>query len=555
MNTRILFAFGIAVSLSALSQANGQAAAPEGTSGPTRPFAVHMTTRTVQAVKYQHRGGETKINFAGTSVMPSAGGVAEVKSQRGSMAIEAEFSDLQKPTAFGTEYLTYVLWAISPEGRAVNLGEVLVGGNHRSKINVTTDLQAFAMIVTAEPYYAVRQPSDVVVLENVVRSDTKGTVEAVNAQYELVGRGGYIPTGYKFDPVVLDAKLPLEFMEARNAVRIAQSEGAEQYAAESYQHAVKLMDTADRYATEKHSSKKELIATSRETVQTAEDARAIAVKNVEEATRNGERQSSADALAQSQAESTRAQADAAASQANMAAAQVNAATAQAQADNSRADAATSQANMAAAQANAAAAQAQADKSQADMTANQAASAAQINAANAAADQSRAAAQTAEQNVHQADSDKAALRAQLEARLNEILQTRDSARGLIVNMSDVLFDTGKFTLNPGAREKLAKVAGILVSYPSLNTEVGGYTDNVGNDDRNQTLSERRAQAVRDYLVNQGVATEAVSARGFGNSSPVASNDNSGGRQSNRRVELVVSGEVIGVPTSGPTASIR
>ena len=206
----------------------------------TPTFRVTVISRSVQAVNYKHRSGASKLDFAGTDLMPSANGVAEVNSKRGSIAIEAEFGDLQKPTTFGNEYLTYVLWAISPEGRAVNLGEVLLGGNHRSKLNVTTDLQAFALIVTAEPYYAVRQPSNVVVLENVVREDTKGTTEAVNAKYELMERGGYIPTGYKFDPVVLNAKLPLEFFEARNALRIAQSEGAEQYASDSYQHAVQV---------------------------------------------------------------------------------------------------------------------------------------------------------------------------------------------------------------------------------------------------------------------------------------------------------------------------
>src|SRR4029077_7625152 len=174
--------------------------------------------------------------------------------------IEAEFGNLQKPTTFGNEYLTYVLWAISPEGRAMNLGEVLVGDTHRSKLHVTPDLQAFALIVTAEPYYAVRQPSNAVVLENAVREDTKGTTEAVNAKYELTERGGYIPTGYKFDPVVLNARLPLEFFEARNALRIAQSEGAEQYAGGSYHHAVQLMNNADEYATRKHIDRKPLIA-------------------------------------------------------------------------------------------------------------------------------------------------------------------------------------------------------------------------------------------------------------------------------------------------------
>jgi hypothetical protein len=190
-------------------------------------------------VSYGHRSGSTKIDFQGTDLMPGAAGEAKVESKRGTMSIEAEFSGLDRPTSFGTEYLTYVMWAISPEGRPVNIGEVLVGDNHRSKLDVTTDLQAFALIVTAEPYYAVRRPSNVVVLENEIRSDTVGATEAVDAKYELIDRGGYIPTGYHFDPVVLNAKLPLEFFEARNAVRIAKSAGAETYATASYENAVR----------------------------------------------------------------------------------------------------------------------------------------------------------------------------------------------------------------------------------------------------------------------------------------------------------------------------
>jgi outer membrane protein OmpA-like peptidoglycan-associated protein len=389
----------------------------------------------------------------------------------------------------------------------------LVGGNHQSKLDVTTDLQAFALIVTAEPYFAVHQPSNVVVLENVVRADTKGTSEAVHAKYELMERGGYIPTGYKFDPVVLDAKVPLEFLEARNALRIAQSEGADRYAAESFQHATRLMNTADGLATAKHSSKKELIATSRDAVQTAEDARAIAVKKMDEARSASERQESADEQAKLQT----------------------------QADNATQQMQKAQSDSANAQAN--------------MAASQAASAAEVSAAHADADQSRVAAQVAQQNEHQADSDKATLRAQLSERLNEILNTRDSARGLIVSMSDVLFETGKSSLNPGAREKLAKVAGILVSYPSLAIEVGGYTDNVGGDAMNQKLSEDRAGSVRDYLVKQGVATASVSAKGYGDASPVASNDNASGRQENRRVEMLVSGDAIGSPANATVGSLR
>jgi outer membrane protein OmpA-like peptidoglycan-associated protein len=440
------------------------------------------------------------------------------------------------------------LWAISPEGRAVNLGEVLVGDNHRSKLQVSTDLQAFALIVTAEPYYAVRQPSNVVVLENLIREDTKGTSEAVNAKYELMERGGYIPTGYKFDPVVLNARLPLEFFEARNALRIAQSEGAEQFAPDSYQHAVQLMNNADGYAISRHMDRKPLIAVSREAVQTAEDARAIAVKKEDEVRLANERQNSADAQAQSQA-----QADDAMRQKR----QAQAATAQAQADAANDQAAEAQAESDAARARNAAADAQAAtaRAQSDMADNQAASASALSAAQADAEQSRLAAQQAQLNAQQADTDKAAMRAKLSEQLNSILQTRDSARGLIVSMSDVLFDTGKYSLKPGAREKLAKVAGILLAYPGLNIEVGGYTDNVGGDSMNQTLSENRASSVRDYLVQEGVSTNSVSAKGFGNTLPVASNDNSAGRQQNRRVELLVSGDAIGSPVNATTGSLQ
>ncbi len=511
MKRIVLLAIGSVLSVSAFAHANPQATIAVESVGSASTYRVTVIDRSVQAVNYQHRSGASNVDFAGTALLPSADGKAKVRSKRGTMEVEAEFGNLQNPTTFGGEYLTYVLWAISPEGRPVNLGEVLVGDNNRSKLTATTDLQAFALIVTAEPYYAVRQPSNVVVLENVVRADTKGTTEAVNAKYELMERGGYIPTGYKFDPVVLSASLPLEFYEARNALRIAQSEGAETYAAASYQHAVQLMNSADAYAIDKHIARKQLIAVSREAVQTAEDAREIAVKKIDEQRRASERQASSDALASSQAQ----------------AADATRMKEQAQFD--------------------------AAKAQAETTANATASAAAISAAQADAEQARIAAQNAQQGERRADSDKAAMRAQLSEQLNRILATRDSARGLIVSMSDVLFDTGQYTLKPGAREKLAKVAGILIAYPGLNIEVDGYTDNVGGDEMNQKLSENRAGAVRDYLVEQGVATTSVSAKGFGNTLPVASNDNSAGRQENRRVELVVSGDAIGSPVNATPQS--
>ena len=578
MKIKLFLTAAVALSLPLIAQAqtNGQTRLAVEPLSPTPIFRVTVVSRSVQAVNYKHRSGATKVDFAGTSLMPSANGQADVNSKRGAIEIEAEFGNLEKPTTFGNEYLTYILWAISPEGRAVNLGEVLVGDNHRSKLQVTTDLQAFALIVTAEPYYAVRQPSNVVVLENVVRQDTKGTTEAVNAKYELMERGGYIPTGYKFDPVVLNAKLPLEFFEARNALRIAQSEGAERYASDSYRHAVRLMDSADAYATRKNVPRKPLTAVAREAVQTAEDARAIAVKNMDDERSAAERQSSADAQARSQgqaddamrqkeqAQSDTARAQTAKAQAESDTANAQASKAQAESDaakarteaadaqsataNARTEAADAQSATAKARSEAADAQAATAKARSDMADSQAASATALSAAQAEAEKSRLAAQ-------QAEADKAAMRTKLSEQLNRILQTRDSARGLIVSMSDVLFDTGRYSLKPGAREKLAKVAGILLAYPGLNIEVGGYTDNVGGDAMNQTLSENRAGSVRDYLVQQGVATNSVSARGFGNTLPVSSNDNSAGRQRNRRVELLVSGEAIGNPVNATTGSLR
>ena len=576
MKTKLLLAAAILLSTGAFAQTNSQTELVVEPLSPTPVFHVSVTSRSVQAINYKHRGGASKLDFAGTDLMPAATGQAKVESKKGYIEVEVEFGNLEKPTTFGSEYLTYILWAVSPEGRAVNLGEILVGDNHRSKVDVTTDLQAFALIVTAEPYYAVRQPSNVVVIENVVREDTKGTVEAMNAKYELMERGGYIPTGYKFDPVVLNTNLPLEFFEARNAVRIAESEGAERYASDSYQHAVRLMDKVDQLATDKHTDRKAMIAVARQVVETAEDARAITVKKIDQERLDNERQAAANAQAHTQAEAddatrqknqaqsdqiraenakAQAESDTANAQAATLAAQTATANAQAAKTQAEIDAAKAQADKqqaesdsATARADAAKAQADSDKARSDMADNQATSAAALAAAQADTERSRLAAQEAE-------TDKMAMRSRLSEQLNAVLQTRDSARGLIVSMSDVLFDTGKYSLKSGAREKLAKVAGILLAYPGLNIAVGGYTDNVGGDAMNQKLSENRAGSVRDYLVNEGVSANAVTAQGYGNSSPVASNSNAAGRHQNRRVELLVSGEAIGHPVNATTGSLR
>jgi outer membrane protein OmpA-like peptidoglycan-associated protein len=514
------------MTLGASAQAQTQTQVPADSGNPTPTYRINVVSRTTRAVSYKHRSGATKINFQGTDLMPAAAGEAKVESKRGTLAVEVEFSGLDKPTSFGSEYLTYVLWAISPEGRPVNIGEVLVGDNHRSKLDVTTDLQAFAMIVTAEPYYAVRRPSNVVVLENAIRSDTVGATEAVDAKYELIDRGGYIPTGYKFDPVILNAKLPLEFFEARNALRIAQSSGAERYAAPSYEKAVRQMNEADALATGKHENKKSLISQSREVVQTAEDAREIAVKHIDEERAETERSAGAGREASSNAranvESQR---------------RVNAEAVTADAVSQRNEADRKNLDAQASAQQAAGAQADAERDRNDAQRKQ-------QVAEADSDRNRAAAASSDAQLQQALRDREDLRARLLQQFNLILETRDTARGLVVNMSDVLFDSGKYTLRPLAREKLAKISGIVLGYPSLKLAVEGNTDSVGTESFNQDLSEKRAEGVRTYLTQQGVPESSTTATGFGKNRPIASNDTSAGRQQNRRVELIVSGEVIG-----------
>src|SRR5271156_1961282 len=528
----ITLAFILALSASTLAHAQPQA--PADPANPTPTFRVNVVSRTIRAVSYRHRSGATKIDFQGTDLMPGATGEAKVESKRGALEIEAEFSGLHKPTSsFGNEYLTFVLWAISPEGRPVNIGEVLVGSDHRSKLEVTTDLQAFAMIVTAEPYYAVRRPSNLVVLENVIRPDTVGATEAVDAKYELIDRGGYIPPGYTCYPVVINAKMPLAFFDARNALRIAKSSGAEIYAATSYEKAFRQMNEADTMAVGRHENKKALISLSREVVQTAEDAREIAVKHIDEARLAAERAAGAD---------REAEARAAADQEAQRRMTAEAATADAdrqrnEADRQRNEADRQNADAQAAAQQSAAAQADAERAKTDAQAKQ-------QAAEADSDANRAAAVSADVQLEPAVHDREELRARLLQQFNLILETRDTARGLVVNMSDVLFDSGKYTLRAPAREKLAKISGIVLAYPSLKLAVEGNTDSVGTEAFNQELSEQRAEAVRDYLTKEGIPASSTTAAGFGKTRPIASNDTSDGRQQNRRVELVVSGEVIG-----------
>lgn len=535
----VLFVVGALLTGAAIAQTPSNPTQQLGATaqqGPVPVFRITVVGHTTPAINYRPRKGDTKVDFVGTVLSPLALGNAKVGGKKGYIDIDAKFDRLAPPTQFGPEYLTYVLWAVTPEGRSTNLGEVQVKDDE-ARIHVTTQLQAFGMIVTAEPYFAVTQPSDVVVIENSVRNNTKGNIEVILAKFDLLKRGTYLMNQdtrqLKLKP--LEPGAPLDLAEARNAVMLARFAGADRYSDDTYVKAARLLTDAEQ-AQARHRGGNDVMMPARQAVQTAEDARLIALQRQEDALQADQR-----ALAQQREtyalDRARAE-EAARRQAEIDRLNAETARISAERDKAAAEAARLAAEAQAQQARAMAAQSDRDKA--------AAEAARV-AAESARLAAEARAQQAQATAAKADREKAELRDQLRQQLNLILETRESARGLIVNLSDVLFDTGSANLKPGAREKLAKVSGVLLSHPGLKVEVEGHTDSVGSADYNQRLSENRSDSVRTYLVGQGIASTAVGTAGFGEGQPVASNDTAAGRQQNRRVELIVSGEEIGTAT--------
>ena len=581
---------------------------PDQSSAQSNP--VNTVAQSTKAIDYR-QGSKSEINFKGTDLMPQTSGEAQVETKTGATQIEAKLEHLEPANSLGLQYLTYVLWAVSPEGVPSNLGELVVKDG-KSEIHTSTPLQAFALVVTAEPYFAVTQPSEKVVAQNEPGPKVEGFVRTIDVTYQALPTNVYISQVKPIDEPVygIDKKVPLSLKEARNAVRIAKVAHADQYDSASLQRAQQLLSQADDYYNRKQNDK--AIATvAREATQAAEVARVTSIKAEQQAKINAEKRASEEKVAKAQAE-----AEAQSRQAQQAEEQAQQQGQQAQqAETARRDAEQQAAQaQAAAQQAAAAAQAaqqqlqqqissgqmvQADqqaaaqqaKAQADQAQQQAAGAQQHaqdverqaqqaeqqlqqeqqaaqasqqqlqqeQVARAQAEQQNQASQQqlqqTQQQLQQAQTDKEQMRQRLLEQLNQVLQTKDSARGLIVNMPDVLFDLNSANLKPQARERLAKVAGILIAYPDIKVEVDGYTDNTGGPDYNQQLSQQRADTVRQYLVQQGVPANSVEAKGFGQNEPIASNDSPEGRRQNRRVNLVVSGESIGAYMMTPATSVR
>jgi outer membrane protein OmpA-like peptidoglycan-associated protein len=496
-----------------------QEAAPQQANPPAGPgdqmpiFRVQVYARTTKAVNYRHRGGSTTVDFRGTDLMPEVAGHAKVDGKAGRLAISVELTHMQPASRFGGQFLTYVLWAITPEGRAVNLGEVLPGDNGKDKIDVTTDLQAFGLIVTAEPYYSVTHPSNTVVAENILRQETKGFEEPINAKFDVLEGAQYtidVPAD-QLPATRADSKVPLDLLEARNAVAIAKAAGAQHYAADSLAKAEDMLTRAEDYLQRKQ-GRTPIGTAARGATQMAEDARVLTLRRKEQERIDAERRAHEEAQAKAEADARAAQEQAAKSQA------------QAEEDARR--------------------RAEAERQQAAALAQQQQAEAATAAANSAAAEAERQRQESERQKQEAIRQKEAMRARLLAQLNQVLQTRDTARGLIVSMPDVLFDFNKYTLKPEARERLARISGIVLAYPDLKLQIEGYTDSIGSDEYNQTLSEKRAETVRSYLISSGVSMDSVSAQGKGKADPIADNSTAAGRKLNRRVEMIVSGDVIG-----------
>ena len=447
-----------------------------------------VVKKSIKAVGYEVGGGASKVIFIATDAAPNASGEAKVEAKKGETEIEVKVKGMPQPTTLGSEFLTYVLWAVTPDGATTNLGEIPIDKNGEGKLNTTTPSQTFAMGVTAEPYFAVALPSEIVVLVNDTTKKTRGKIYPENS-YKLMKRGEYSKLGNPL-ALTLDLKsVPLDMYEARNAVDIAKSKGAEKYAPEIFSKATSSLQMAENTLAS-NADKGKVLTTARQTIQFAEDARALSTERQE-------------------AERIQREQDAAA------------AKARAEAEEQAAVEARRQAELTAAK------EAQ---MKAEAEARQAAEKAKAEAAKEEAEKAKAAT--------------AALRQQLLQQLNSVLQTSDSPRGLVVNMADVLFDFGKYNLKTDAQIKLAKLAGIIQAHPGLNLAIEGHTDNIGGDEANMKLSQQRADAVRDFLVQQGMAPNTVTAVGLGKAEPVADNGTNEGRQKNRRVEIIVSGELIG-----------
>ena len=495
--------------------------------------------RQILAVKYIE-DNRTAVNMAGTSLVPRATGKADVEFKNGRSRIKLEMENLGHPQSLGAYYTTYILWAVAPEGQAESLVELPI--SNKFSLDATTKFQTFGLMITAEPHSRVSLPSPVIVAENSLRKGTEGRIGVSRIEYSGDPGTLYVVASPNSTVLNADFTTPLLILGARRAVWIAQRSDAGTFAAPELREAEVKLEVLEqswpqsRRQDNQHKNAERFGGQARDVMRLAEHARSLTIERSAKARLAAERRDASDSIAQAQGDADRARTDA--------------------------DRATTDANRARLESERSRAEAEAARiSERRETAKAASDAAfyrervahaQSETETAKANEALASNEAMRARVQTLDAlrERDAARQGLYVSLSEILETRREARGLIVNLSDVLFDTGQATLKPGAREKLSKLAGILLAYSgAYRIEIEGHTDSIGSDDSNLTLSQGRADSVHDYLLQSGVKQDRImAARGFGESTPVASNDTAAGRQVNRRVEIIIEDSVTKVQGS-------
>lgn len=478
--------------------------------------------RQVLAVKY-NENKQTTVTMTGTAIAPQVMGKADVEFKQGRTNVRLEMESFVNPQSLGGFYTTYILWAVAPEGQTENLMELPIQKNF--KIESTTKFQTFGLIITAEPHSRVELPSAVIVAENTLRKGTEGSITTSEIEYSGDPGTFYAIFSPNSPSTNADYNTPLMILGARRAVEIAQRADAKKFAEPELRESEMKLATLEqlwprsRKPSDLRDNAKKNSGLAHDVMRIAEQARKLSVERSDQARLSAERQQAGENIAQAQSEADRARSEADRASGDAIRARMEAARAKAS-ERDQATRAASEAAMARERVE----QAQSETAKAKANEGQA----------------REDADNARLQTEDAKRERDAAQQRLYFSLSEILETRREARGLIVNLSDVLFDTGQATLKSGAREKLSKLAGILSAYPgNYQIEIEGHTDSVGAEMFNLNLSRGRAESVRDYLVQNGVKSERIiAARGFGESKPVADNETAAGRQVNRRVEIII-----------------
>ena len=498
-------------------------------------------THSALAIIYPEGPSSIGVKFKGTERLPRASGEAKVQRKKGSTEIEIEVDEMKPATYFGGDYATYVLWVVSPEGHTDNAGEFILQGN-RSKLNVSTPLDTFGMFVTAEPHFLVEVPSRFIVLENTRPANnlTGRMLDASNIKY----RGFEGIYNAVQETLVNDREVKGEtrsdVRQAKVSLMLAERARAEKFAPNEYAQAKSSFQKVAE-AAEANVDKRILMTMGHETVRLAVAAEKLAKERSMQAALDAERAARTQEINNLKTSIEKAESDT--ERARLLAKQKELDLEMEQAARKNAQ---DQANLAARRAAEAEEQARLAQLQSEEAKRRAAAAesenmlAQQRAKELADQKLRAELQAgaAQGEAEKARQERDAARERMRAALNVVVETRETARGLIVNLPDILFEFGKSSLKPDAREKLAKVCGILLIANSYDLSIEGHTDNIGSDEFNQKLSEQRAGAVQGYLSSCGLAQDKLSSQGFGKTQPIAPNTTNAGRQQNRRVEIVI-----------------